>query len=63
MFKSIKNYFEGVVQEAKRVTWPTKKEVKDHTISVVVIMILIMVIFGTLDFGLSQLLQYFVNRG
>lgn len=57
MIDSIKKYFQGVSSEAKKVTWPSKKEVRNHTIIVIVTIAAIMLIFGLIDIGFSKLLE------
>ena len=47
--------------ELKRVVWPTKKEVVKKTIIVVVSMIVIALIIGAVDYGLSQGVGYLIN--
>ncbi len=58
---NIKSYFRGVVTEAKKVVWPTKKEVINHTLVVIVAVIVIMTVFGSFDFGLSKLLEFVIK--
>lgn len=62
MIQKIKNYFKGVVSETKKVTWPTRKQVINHTILVIVAIGLMMLIFGAIDLGFSKLLEQFILR-
>jgi len=62
MISKIKNYFSGVVAETKKVTWPTRKQVINHTILVIVAIGLMMVVFGVIDLGFSKLLEIFITR-
>jgi len=62
MINKIKNYFIGVVAETKQVTWPTRKQVINHTILVIVAIGLMMVVFGVIDLGFSKLLEQFILR-
>ncbi len=57
----INKYFQGVVSETKKVTWPTKKQVIDYTVVVIVAVGAIMIFFGSIDFGLTKLLEYVVS--
>lgn len=57
MIESIKKYFQGVRGEAKKVTWPSKKEVRSHTIIVISTIIVVMIVFGLIDMGFSKLLE------
>jgi len=60
MIEKIKLYFQGVVQEGKKVTWPTRKQVKDHSIVVIVSIVASMIVFGLVDLGFSNLLSWFL---
>lgn len=62
MINKIKNYFTGVVQELQKVTWPTKKEVFNHTIIVLVSAAIAIAITAAIDFGLTNLVQYLVQN-
>lgn len=57
MIESIKKYFQGVQSEAKKVTWPSRKEVRSHTVIVIVTVIVAMIVFGFIDSGFSKLLE------
>ena len=49
-------YIKNVGKEMKRVTWPSLGEVNKYTWTVIIILGLY---FGGIDFGLSNLLNYF----
>lgn len=53
---SFKKYFRGVVSEMKKVTWPTRKELTNYTIIVLVIILLFAIAVGVVDYGLGLLL-------
>jgi preprotein translocase subunit SecE len=58
------NYFKGVWSELKKVSWPTRKEVINHTIIVLVSAAIAIALTSVVDFGLSKLIEYLVqNRG
>jgi preprotein translocase subunit SecE len=57
MFNKINSYFQGVFNEAKKVTWPSQKEVKNHTIVVIATILVATVFFGLVDFGFSKVLE------
>ena len=59
---SIINYFAGVWLELKKVSWPTKKEVINHTIIVIVSAALATMIAALLDFGLTRLVEFIVEN-
>lgn len=55
------NYFSSSVEELKKVKWPTKNEVLNNTILVVVICVFMAVFLGLLDFGLTRLVAWMVS--
>ena len=52
-------YIKNVGKEMKRVTWPSLGEVNKYTWTVIIMVVLLGLYFGDLDFGLSNLLNYF----
>ncbi|WP_028573671.1 preprotein translocase subunit SecE [Desulfonatronovibrio hydrogenovorans] len=50
-----KEYLEEVKGELKKVTWPTRKETLSTGVAVVVLVVIISIYLGVLDFGLSRL--------
>jgi len=50
-------YFNGVVQEAKRVEWPKGKELFNMTLSVVQVCAVFAVIFVVMDFIINFILR------
>ncbi len=56
------NYFSGVWLELKKVSWPTKKEVINHTIIVIVSAALATLIAAALDLGLTRLIEFIVEN-
>ena len=59
--KKVKKYFLGVLSELKKVTWPTKKEVFNHTIIVIISSTVVMLAVAALDFGLSYAVEYIIS--
>lgn len=55
-------YFQGVWAETKKVTWPTRKQVINHTTIVIVSVVIAMVIFGLIDLGLSKVLEFLIIK-
>ena len=50
--------FVGEVQtEFKKVTWPTERETVAGTVSVAVVVAIVAVVLGLVDYGLSQLMS------
>ena len=54
-------YIKEVIAELKKVTWPTKKEVFNHTIIVIVSSVVVMAAVAAIDYGLSYAVEYFVT--
>lgn len=64
MINSILSYFKGVWSELKKVTWPTRQEVINHTAIVIASIALAIAITSAIDYGLTTLVQYLVtNKG
>jgi len=57
MKEKITNYFNDVVKEMKKVTWPTKEELKESTWVVIVACLLIAGFTYLIDIALTQILQ------
>jgi preprotein translocase subunit SecE len=56
-FGKIKTFFSEVVAEAKKVTWPTFKEVRDTTIVVIIAIFIFGIFLYLVDLGLGELLR------
>lgn len=54
---SVKN----MVAELKKVSWPTRKELRNYSIVVVTFMVLMAVVIGLLDLGSTALVRALVN--
>ena len=58
--------FIGFLKEARaelgKVTWPTRKELYESTILVIVSVILITVFIGAVDFVFNKMLQFFAQN-
>jgi len=57
MIKKIKDYLDSVRQEMKKVTWPTKDELKESTWVVIVVCALLAGFTYLIDIALTQILQ------
>lgn len=53
-------YFKGVRAELKKVVWPTKKELINHTGIVIGISVIVSIIVYILDLGIHGVLQLFL---
>ncbi|HJZ11808.1 MAG TPA: preprotein translocase subunit SecE [Acidobacteriota bacterium] len=54
----IKTFFVEVNAEIKKVTWPTKKEVRDTTIVVIIAVFIFGIFLYLVDLALGQMLKY-----
>ena len=57
MKEKIKNFFEDVVKEMKKVTWPTKLELIESTKIVIVVCIILAGFAYAIDMLISQVMQ------
>lgn len=57
MKEKIIAFFEDVIKEMKKVTWPKKEDLRDSTIIVLVVCLLIAAFVYVIDQGLSILLK------
>ena len=61
MINSITTYFKGVLSELKKVNWPTRQEVINHTIIVILCVGIAIAITSAIDFGLTKLVELLVQ--
>jgi len=57
MKEKIKNFFEDVVKEMKKVTWPTKAELMESTKIVIVVCLILAGFAYVIDMLISQVMQ------
>lgn len=62
LMKSIKVFIKSVWSELKKVTWPTKPELKQHTSVVIGIVFIMTVLVWAIDFGLGGILSLIITR-
>lgn len=55
------DYFRGVWSELKKVSWPTRTEVINHTVVVIVSAALAILIISALDFSLAKAVELLVQ--
>ena len=53
----IRKYFRGVASELKKVSWPTRKELINSTVIVLVFIVVFAATVGLIDLGLGSLLK------
>ncbi len=59
--KKMNNYFRGVRAELKKVSWPSRKELINYTIVVLVICTIISLAVWLIDSGLHQILKLIIR--
>jgi preprotein translocase subunit SecE len=55
--KRFQNYIKDVITELKKVTWPTRDELKGSTVTVVIFSLIATVFVFVVDFALGRLVQ------
>lgn len=59
--KKIGGFFRGVKAEVKKVSWPNKKELVNHTAVVIAVCAIMALLVWILDSGLHALLSLFIG--
>ncbi len=54
-------FFKDIWSELKKVTWPTRKELLNYTLAVIVVVLGAAVVIGLIDFGLGRLFSLVVG--
>ncbi len=58
----IVDYLTSSYQELRKVSWPKRTEVLNHTLIVIVSCAIAIVVTSAIDYGLTYLVQYIVER-
>ena len=58
----IADYFKDVLKELKKVSWPTREQLVNNTISVLVVTLIVGIVVWVSDTVLMRLLTLFVSR-
>ena len=61
MFKRIKFFLLDVYKELKKVSWPTKNEIKESTVIVIIAVGISAVFIGIVDFFLGNILSKIIR--
>jgi preprotein translocase subunit SecE len=62
LFSSIGKYLKDSIQELKKITWPTKKQVTVYTIVVILMSLGVAIYFGILDYFFNWLLELIIKK-
>jgi preprotein translocase subunit SecE len=57
IFEKVKQFLNEAKIELKKVTWPTPKQTLASTSVVIVVVVIISVFLGVVDFGLSKIIR------
>jgi preprotein translocase subunit SecE len=57
MKEKIINFFNDVVKEMKKVTWPTKEELKESTTIVIVVCLILAAFTYVIDMGVTAIFK------
>jgi len=60
-FRSVSQFFREARMELKKVKWPTRKELMAVTVMVVILVIVVSLYLGILDYGLIKLIKNLVG--
>ena len=63
LFARIGKFFREYKAELKKVTWPTKSQLINNTIVILVFVIIVTVILSVLDLGFGKLFQMLTSIG
>lgn len=62
LIDSLKAYLVGVREEAKRISWPTRKDATRDVIALLVFCVIMALFLGATDFGFLQAVKQFILR-
>ena len=60
MFKKIQKYFREVLAEIRKTSWPKKEDSKNMTILVIVVVAILALYLGGIDFLLQKIMGLFI---
>ena len=61
MFERVKQFLKEVKIELKKVVWPTRKDTIASTSVVIILVIIIALFLGLVDFGLSKIIRVILD--
>lgn len=63
MFKKVKRFFQETWVELSKVTWPSRSEVVSSTVVILVMCLVMAVVIGAFDFGISKIVEWILSLG
>jgi preprotein translocase subunit SecE len=61
MFEKVKQFLKEVKMELKKVVWPTRKDTIASTTVVIILVFIIAIFMGLVDFGLSKIIRVILD--
>jgi preprotein translocase subunit SecE len=61
MFEKVKQFLKEVKIELKKVVWPTRKDTIASTSVVIILVFIIALFLGLVDFGLSKIIRVILD--
>lgn len=61
MVKNIKSFFMQFIQEASNIIWPTKSEIKNNLILIIMVSIALGIFIGIVQFGVERILKIIIE--
>jgi len=61
MFEKVKQFLKEVKIELKKVVWPTRKDTIASTSVVIILVFIIAIFLGLVDFGLSKIIRVILD--
>ncbi len=55
--RRLQNYIRDVILELRKVTWPTREELRGATVTVIIFAVICSVFVGTVDFVLGYIVR------
>ena len=59
--KAITNYIQEALEELHHVRWPTRQQAVRLSVIVIIFTAVVSIVFGLLDYGLSQVVKLILN--
>lgn len=57
------SFFGDILSELKKVVWPSRKEVTNLTVMVIIVCLIVGIILGALDYGFYEVInRFFLGR-
>jgi preprotein translocase subunit SecE len=61
LIQKIRQFLSEAKAELKRVTWPSQKQTMASTLVVIIIVFVMAIYFGIIDFGLAKLIKFILG--